>query len=47
MPEDTVPSNAAVTRTPDDVRLFGQDRNCLSWWFPKLLRAGLPSGNKV
>ena len=23
-------------------RLFAEDRNCLSWWFPKLLAAGLP-----
>ncbi len=31
---------------PNDIfakrRLFSQNRNCLSWWFPKLLRAGLP-----
>lgn len=35
------PSDAEIDAIKEE-RLFRLDYNCLSWWFPKLLRAGLP-----
>ena len=37
----SIPSESEIAAAAEQ-RLFHEDRNCLSWWFPKLLRAGLP-----
>lgn len=41
IPTPVVPSDAEIDAIHQE-ELFRHDRNCLSWWFPKLLRAELP-----